>query len=122
MVGPVPLQARGDCLHCDTMADLDWLTGMSGAHRFTLAVAQSHLPSPPFTMRVQRDVSGIRRFLSWRRRPTKARLQPPAEVESNQPAEEESKEEKAKKVGSCRRRWVSASEGGIFATEESLQL
>ena len=43
----------------------------------------------------QRGVSGIRRYVSWRRRPTKARLEPSAEVDHKKSTEEE----KDKKVG-----------------------
>ena len=52
-------------------------------------------PTHPPMHPVQRGVSGIRRYVSWRRRSTRRRLEPPAEVDHKKSTEEET----AKKVG-----------------------
>lgn len=65
------------------------------AHTVLCACGSRCFPDHPPMHSVQRGVSGIRRYVSWRRRSTKRRLEPPAEVDHKKSTEEET----AKKVG-----------------------
>lgn len=61
---------------------------------------------------LQRGMSGIRRFVSWRRRPTQQRLEAPQKADPKKPTDEEA----AKKVGQQGSSMRAFSGGVIAAT------